>query len=343
MAAIKKHPTIKDVARIAGLSHSTVSRYFSKKIPVAKKTREKIKQAAEQLDYYPNLIARGLSSKKTGIIGIILHYDLEFVFTLSSIPALLAGISHEASINNFDLLFFTNYRNLDYISIYREGRVEGLLSIGFEVDEPALIKASINPFPLVLMHHWKKGSPFPSVSVDNRQGCLLATEHLIKLGHREIAFIGTNLKLPYCIERFKGYQKALKNHGIDLKEELVAETHKLPIVDTGYQGIKTLIKRNARFTGVVCIGDSIAIGAIQALREYGLSVPEDISITGFDDIPLADFFLPKLTTIRQPSFERGQMGVKLLMDTIEGNNIKKEVILPTELTVRDSTVLKIKI
>jgi len=338
MTAPKRHPTIKDVARLAGVSHSTVSRYFSKNIPVSPKSQVKIHHAAEHLDYLPNLIARGLSNRKTGIIGIVLHYDLEFVFSLSSIPALLAGISHEAAANNFDLLFFSNYRNLDYLNIYREGRVEGLLSIGFEIDEPALLKAVEQPFPLVLMHFWKEYSPFPSVSVDNRQGCRMATEHLLELGHRHIAFIGTNLKLPYCIERFQGYREALENRDIPINTDLVVETKTLPVVETGYEGIKKLIDRGVHFTAVVCIGDSIAFGAIQALKEQGFSVPEDISITGFDDISLASFMHPKLTTVKQPSFERGQMGVNLLIEAINGSIRRKEVKLKTELVVRDSTV-----
>jgi LacI family transcriptional regulator len=327
-------PTIFDVAREAGVSYSTVSRTMNGYEFVKPSTREKVMQAAKRLGYVPNQQARSLAGGRSNLIGVL-------VPTLSNgyVTEVIRGIDEELAKSNYNLILYTTHRHHGKESIYvatiRNGGVDGLLLVAPLITIPYLDALRQQDFPYVLVDQLDSAQKSFSVSATNRQGACQATRYLIELGHRRIGFIAGLSGLYSAVERQEGYAAALADHGIPLCNDLIVQGEFS--FEEGYSAVEKLLALEERPTAIFASNDLSAFGALEAIREHGLRIPDDISLLGFDDIPQASVTYPKLTTVRQPLEQMGRAAVAMLLDCIANPDQRsRQITLTTQLVIRDS-------
>jgi LacI family transcriptional regulator len=328
--------TIVEVAEKAGVSLGTVSRVMNNDIHVAPETRERVSAVMREMGYVANRQARGLKGNRTNVIGVLVP-DLGTGY----IGEILHGVDTELALHQLDLMLFTTHRTAvkeaNYVANMVQGMVDGLLVI--LPRNPADYTGTLTSrnFPFVLIDHQGTGNPCPAVGATNWQGAYNATEYLVKLGHTRIGFITGSMDLGAALDRLEGYKSALQVHHLPEDPQLIYEgTFFQP---DGYAGGSALLDLSDPPTAIFASNDVMAMGAMDAIRERGLRIPEDVSIVGFDDIPQAAMVRPALTTVRQPLDQMGRLATQMLIDQLK--NPEKEfgrIELPTELIVRDSTL-----
>lgn len=327
-------PKLSDVARIAGVSVSTASRALTRPDMVSPDTREAVQKAAAEAGYQPNLIARSLRTQSTNSIFVLLP-SLESPFY----PEIIRGLDWAAHERGYALMLGLTGnekgRQSSYIDLTRRQRPDGIIVLDSELTH--YLRAN-GPFqvPAVQVLEKYDDSPHPSVTVDDRAASAIATRHLIELGHRRIAHIAGTEASVVAEMRRRGYLDALAEAGIDADPALVerGSFH----MDGGISGASKLMAAPVPPTAIFCGNDETAIGAMLRLKQLGYSVPQDVSIIGFDDLERSAVQSPPLTTIRQPRFEIGTAAMTLLLDTIAGKILQQpHVILPVELILRSST------
>lgn len=336
---VTRRPTSADVAALAGVSRTTVSFVLNRRqdVKIPAETRRRVLEAAEQLDYHPHFPARQLASRSSQTIGLVLRQSPEQVAGDAMLAETLRGLGEAARSNGYRVLVEPLAPgDGTYAGLLRSARADGLVISGPRTDDPEIADLVRDDFPLVL-----QGSLpdllVPSVDVDNVAGARHAVEHLVSLGHRRIACI-TNAPLAYtaAAERLEGYRQVLTEAGIEHEPSLVAEG--AFDAASGHRAMVELLARAGEPPSAVFVAsDVVALGAIGALREAGLRVPSDVSIVGFDDIPLAAYFDPPLTTVRLPAHELGLAAGRALVDRIARRPVAPRTLLPTELIVRAST------
>jgi LacI family transcriptional regulator len=328
------HATIYDVAREAGVSDATVSRVFNSKNNVRESTRERVLSAAKKLGYIANLHARVLAGGKSNIIGLLVPgIDNAYM------AAIVRGIDIELSRADYEMILYTTRRRgLDEASYLRY--IANSLSAGLLLVVPLLSPtyfATLSDlrYPYVLIDEFDETGQSFSVDASNWQGAYDATTYLIELGHRRIAFIKGIPMLHSSVARLDGYLSALQDHGITPQDALIVEGDF--IQQSGYEQTKRLLSLDNVPTAILAANDIMALGTMDAIREYGFDIPKDISVVGFDDIPQASTTHPKLTTVRQPLEEMGRVGAKLLLEQLENpESPPRRVTLATELIIRNS-------
>jgi LacI family transcriptional regulator len=331
----KKAPTIKDIAHEAGVSIATVSRAINQEEGLSSTTREKILTIARQLRYYPNLQARGLVAKKPEAVGIVIPQSSEFALSNPYYNEILKGIGGRINENEqYLVLSFLQREN--YARMYHSRLAAGLIVLANRIDDPGIEEARKSQIPLVLIPGDPLKKDVASVDGDNYDGVRQATKHLIQLGHREIAFLRGPVNSKYTIERLEAFRRILKQHALPFHEEWLIEYDFTP--EGAYAGMKKLISLGKPPTGLLLMNDFSAVGVLRAAKEMNCRVPEDVSIIGFGDIPLAAMTDPSLTTVREPFQEMGYQAADRLLKMIQGKRVKgKHVILPVELIIRKST------
>ncbi|NLG84894.1 MAG: LacI family transcriptional regulator [Firmicutes bacterium] len=329
--------TIRDVAKLAGVSRSTVSRVINAKGEVDPQTAAKVWQAVKELEYHPNTSARALVRQRTDTIGLMLP-DVTNPFY----EKIIKGIEATTNAAGFNLTFYNTYEDLAgrrrmILSAIEGGKVDGLIIVGSHLgDKSTLLEMIARGLPISLIERSFSDPSIPCVVSDNKTGARLAVEHLLSLGHRRIGFITGNLHYQTAIERLEGYKETLSQHGIPIEDELIAFgdfEHK-----SGYEAMRQLLALPMPPTAVFASNDMMAIGAIQAIGEAGLSVPNDVAVVGYDDITFASMVHPQLTTIRQPLYEMGALAAQGLIERLK-NGLETEPFkkfLPVELVVRKS-------
>lgn len=328
--------TIYEVARAAGVSTATVSRTLNASGLVAEGTRRRVQAAITALGYQPNRVARSLVLKTTHTIAVLLP-DITNPF----FPALVKGVQLAADEQGYAVLLCHTggdpAKEESFLEVLRGQQVDGVLLVGLVSRPQSLKRLSRQGLPVVSLDRPVDLPGSAAVRVDHRGSARLATAHLVELGHRRIAHIAGPMGLTVSQERLAGYRQALVDQGLASDPALVAGGDFSE--EGGYQGISDLLARGVRFTAVFAANDLTAIGAITALRERGIGVPEDVSVVGFDDIHLAGYVSPKLTTIRQPAYEMGRCAAKLLIDACRSDAALGEgtTIFEGELVVREST------
>jgi LacI family transcriptional regulator len=327
--------TIKDVARASGVSCATVSRVLSGYEFVRETTRNRVMEAVERLGYVANLQARSLAGGHSQIIGLLVpNLDTGYVGTITQ------GIDAELARANYDVMLYTSHRHPGkesfYVSAIANGLTEGLLLVAPLVPTTYLDALREQNFPYVLIDQADATDNSSVVEATNWQGAYEATHYLSQLGHTRIAFITGSLAIRSAIDRLRGYKAALVDCNIPVREELVIEGDYQQ--QTGYEITKSLLQSvDPPPTAIFASNDLSAFGAMDAARECGLRIPDNISIIGFDDIPQASFVYPKLTTVRQPLEQMGQVAVKMLLEQIEDQSRSPQrVALATQLVIRDS-------
>jgi DNA-binding LacI/PurR family transcriptional regulator len=339
----RRAATIKDVAELAGVSVATVSAVVNehkKKVPLSAKSRKRVKDAIKELNYRVNNQARVLRTGRSYTIGVIAS-DLTQPFTAASISC----VEKEANGRDYSFLLSDIQNNKEkekfYLDLFRQKEVEGILFIGAsnEYDDEAIVSIIENGVPVVLTEREIEGDQIPCVLVDNEKGGYLATKHLIERGHSRICYVAGPASNLLTHERHRGYLRALAEHGLS-QHDRIEQTEGMGL-EEGYRAAKRLIEReNNRPTAVFAFNDTIAIGAIRAIREVGIAVPGEMAIVGFDDIPMAAYSQPALTTVRQPRVRLCHIGVKMLLDILEGKYPERayaKIVLQPELVVRDSS------
>jgi LacI family transcriptional regulator len=330
----KENPTLADVARLAGVSQMTASRALNGRAGVSRETRDEVLRIASDIGYVVNRTAQKLSGGRNGIIGIITP-TLDTQFS----SELILGAGRAARAAGCEVLIYTmsdEDRRLhhDVLGLVRQFS-DALLAIlprdSLWLD--SLAKANL---PVVVIDQRGTMHRFPSVSVDNYGGAQLAVEHLIELGHTRIAFLGGGDSIEGVRDRQRGYVDALARHGLPHAPELIASGDLSQM--TAFEVVSRLLDLADPPTAIFTANDQSAFGAIAAAREAGLRVPDDISVVGFDDIPMAEQFHPALTTVRQPFQQMASSAVNTLLAQVAGNDTgAQRVMFAAELVVRDSS------
>jgi len=327
--------TRQDVAIQAGVSPSTVSRVVNSSGYVAHDVRVRIEQAIEQLGYVPNRIARSLRSNKSMQIACITHN-----ITNPFYSEIILGLEDVLFQNGYTLSLYTaNFSERDYRRSIGEGMFDGLVVLSpVELGRVVQLKSLHELLPMAVYWDFTDESPVSSVTFDLRAAMRDATEHLISRGHRRIAFLGHDTKQPLENPRYQGYLDALTIAGLETIPELSITTPSwLDSAEYGYQNMKSCLSESINFTALVASNDLLAIGAMRALYESGRRVPDDVSVVGFDDIDIARFTTPALTTVRVPKRLIGEQLAKLILNEIAHNAPSPHRIsLTTELMERET-------
>ena len=335
----KKTVTVRDVARKAGVSPGTVSRAVNNSPLVNAETRERIMQVVKELDYTPNLVAQRLSTGRTLAIAVI----VPFFTTTPSVTERLNGVVSTLAKSKYDLVIHNieepEQRTDCFRTIPRQDRVDGVLVISISpTDEevPLLAEAGV-PIVLIDVHH-SALSMLHQVTVDDIAGGKAVAEYLIELGHTRIGFTGdpsdNAFNFTSSRDRAFGYRRALEAAGIPYRTEYYEENPHGR--QQARESAKKMLTLPERPTAIFASSDVQAVGVLEAARELGLRVPQDLSVVGYDDVEIAEIL--GLTTMRQMLFESGQRGVELLFETLENPETEPVCeVLPTELVIRDTT------
>lgn len=339
--------TSHDVAKLAGVSRTTVS-FVLNDVPgiqISDETRQRVLDAAEELNYVPNAAAQALARRRSQIIGLAIIRGAHQVSTDAFLNQMLNGLIMAVQENNLRLLLditAPEHQEQAYLQLVRAKRIDGLILAGPTLNDVALLGLAEQNFPTVLIGNLPN-IPFPSVDVDNRSAAKQAVTHLVRLGHRQIGCI-TNASHLYhsAIERLAGYRQALEAANIPYNETLIRYGDFDP--KSGYQQMQSLLEVSPPISAVFISSDVVAMGAISAIRKHGLRIPEDIAIVGYDDVPLACYLSPPLTTVHLPAADLGYQAVDALIRVIHRQSLEQHHLqLPTQLIIRDSCGGKAKI
>ncbi|MEW9123210.1 MAG: LacI family DNA-binding transcriptional regulator [Thermotaleaceae bacterium] len=328
--------TIKDVAKKAGVSISTVSRVINNSKPVSSEIRQKVLEVIEETGYSPNPVARSLVMKKSQLIGVIIP-DISNFF----IGEILNGIEEIGKMYGYDILLCNTYGDLEqelrYLKLLRAKQVEGIVLMTWYMHDKLTEYLAEEEIPLVLINRNTSQLDIPSVSIDNFKGAYEMTKYLIEAGHQSIGFIRNNLdKDAFGFEQYRGYKQAMEESNLEINERLLQYGNFS--LEKAYQIVKQFIEEKIVPSAIFATSDVMAIGAINALLDHGYKVPEDVSVVGFNDIKLASIYRPNLTTIHQPIYDLGAVAMRMIIKLINEEEIQdKVVILPHELTIRNSS------
>lgn len=339
-----RRPTLDDVARLAGVSSATVSRALGGNYPVAAGTRGRIEHAIRELGYVANAHARALAGSTTGTVGLLIDNLIDPFFAY-----IAHGVQHEiASAGRLCLVAATNgnpRRELSFIDLMFEHRSEAVILVGGADPESPLMPQlarrarsfAENSGRLVLCGRPPLAAPTAAVRFDNEGGASAITEYLLAAGHQRILFLGGPPRLSTTIDRVAGYRRALAARGIAADPALVWPGGFGPAF--GYEQMKEILRSGLTFTAVFAASDNVAAGAMRALTERGRQIPRDVSIVGYDDVPVASALTPPLTTVHVPLEELGREAARLALagpDPGTGDPAEWTVVVGTHIVIRKS-------
>jgi DNA-binding LacI/PurR family transcriptional regulator len=326
--------SIKDIARLAGVSHSTVSRALRDSPLIPPATAQRIQRIARESGYTASAVARSLVTRKTQALGVVVT-SIADPFNAD----LVDGIEEVANQRGYSVILATSQANpereIAVVRSFGERRVDGILVASSRVGSLYLHMLEELKIPIVLVNNQHESEFAYSISVNNVDGAYRATRHLLDLGHRRIAYLGDKLGLHSDRERFAGWGKALTESDVPLDSELVVYGDGK--LEGAYLAAEELLGRGEPLTAVVCYNDMSALGLLRAAEGRGIAVPDALSVTGFDDILFAALARPALTTVRQPRREMGRKAAEMLLEIFGGSPAEKAVVIRGELMVRSST------
>jgi LacI family transcriptional regulator len=336
-----KRPTIKDVARQAGCSLSTVSLVINTSGYVSEETRKRVLKVVRELGYHPTRSARGLASRTSGNIGFILRED-HFSQAEPFYTKIFLGAEFAAREHHYYILLTTvgnrfNERT-DTPRFLLERNVDGLIIAG-KVNLRLVDSFERFGVPIMLVDFQVKGKRFSSVVIDNRGGARAAVTHLLDLGHKNIGFVGGDIEHPSLSERFEGYQETLRDHGLEVQQAFIEIRERDTRIANGAESMKRLLAHARHPTAVFAVNDAMAIGCMRQIKEAGLRTPEDVAVVGFDDIEMSALVEPRLTTVHVHKEELGRLGLERLVEIIDTTSPKiLTTLVPVELIERESTL-----
>lgn len=335
MAKTDSNVTIIDVAREAGVSNSTVSRVVNNSELVKPETREKVLNAMMRLGYVVNQQARSLRGGRSQVIGLLVP-DVGN----SYIGAIIRGIDEELAAHQYDLMLYTTHRRKTkestYVATITRGLADGLLLLLPTNVAGYMQSLQAQQFPHVLIDYQHVDNNWTStIQSTNFHGAYDATQYLIDLGHRRIGYVIGLQEMQCALDRLAGYRAALDDHHIPYDPALVYEGDFF--YTEGYEAASRFLQLPHPPTAIFAANDVSALGAVEAIRNQGLNIPDDVSVIGFDDVPEAAQVHPGLTTVRQPLEEMGRLAVQMLLKRLDNPDLPgQRMELPTELIVRDS-------
>ena len=326
--------TIKDVAREAGVSVATVSRVFNESGPVSEETRRRIREVAARLQYAPHAGARSLITSKTNTIGVLLP-DLYGEF----FSEVIRGMDQAAQRRGYHLLVSGSHdarEEIEAALVAMRGRVDGLIAMSPHLDPPSLVANVPASVPVVLLNCVVDAQNYDALTIENRAGAYAMVRHLATLGHQRVAIIRGAEGNYDATERLLGYRDALRDLSLAARAEWEVPGDFTEA--SGYRAIAPLLALRDRPTAIFAANDAMAIGALSALREVGLRVPDDMAVAGFDDIPLARYMSPPLSSVHVAIAELGARAVETLLHAIDSKNMhtRAHQQLPTALVIRRS-------
>jgi LacI family transcriptional regulator len=324
--------TLEMVAHAAGVSPSTVSRILNGTAVVSDDKRQAVDHAIATLGFVPNPVARGLAGGRTLSVGVMTQtIDSPFF------GGALRGIESELSAAGYSPLFVSGQWNMAHemrcIDVLRSRRVDGIIVLAGRLGDAALV-ALAQSLPVVVTGRSLAAPGLISLNFDNMEGGRLATQHLLQMGHRRIAYITGDMRHPDSKERQRGYRKALEAAGLEFDPALVVPGQYTE--DSGRMAVERLLDSRVPFTAIFAANDQMAFGAVLGLHRRRLQVPRDVSIVGFDDVAPATFSIPPLSTVHHPVVEMGQIAARAMLGLLAGNSADVQLPGP-RLVLREST------
>jgi len=326
--------TISDIAKMAGVSKATVSRVLNNSKPVSSEVRNKVMHVIEETGFKPSALARGLATKETKLIGVVIPDVANPIFS-----ELVKGMEEEANNSGYNVLLCNTYldqsKEMQYLQVLKDKEVDGIIFLTtHETEEQVKFFKSFSK-PVVTDRKFKQ-MDLPSVGVNDFEASYEAVNYLINLSHSRIAMVrGPIQDQSHGSNRYLGYIKAMEDNDLEIDETRILEGDFT--VKAGYEAMGKLLAVKKSPSAVFFANDLMAVGGIRCIVDSGLQVPEDISVIGFDDIPIASMFIPSLTTVKQPTFEVGIKMMEKVVHLIRGKEDEKHSVFETKLMLRNST------
>lgn len=329
--------TIKDVAKMAGVSISTVSRVVNDSKPVSPDARRRVLHAIEVLEYEPNEIARSLVTRKSNIIGVIVED-----FGLSFVSQVLRGVEEVARMYDYDILVSSTYGDPEmenrYMKLLLQKQVEGIVVITESNNRNRLQNLKELKIPVSYLNRYYRNEDVATITIDNIGSTTAMVEYLFNKGHKNICYVGIEKDFDITVERFKrkGYKEAMKKHGLkDIVIEL-SENSEEAFLDIEKKLVDSIEKEN--ITAIMAYSDEAAIRIMNILKDNDIKVPDDVSVTGVGDIKMSEQYRPKLTTLKEPLYDYGAVSIRSIIKAIKGEEKMPEetVLLPFHIIERES-------
>lgn len=328
--------TLEKIASLAKVSRSTVSRVINNDPNVSDSTRKRVLQVIEEINYQPNMAARRLAGGRTRVIGLMVPMGVAALFTDPFFPLIIQGVSAACTELDYSVMLWLaepEYERRTIRQVLGNHCIDGAIIASNLIDDPLLKAIDEDELPFVLIGRHLASTEVSYVDVDNQKAAFAMVEYLIKLGYQRIATITGPLNMIGGYDRLEGYKAALHRYSLTVDKSLIKESDFTEL--GGYNAMHQLM--NEKPEAVFVASDMMAMGAMRAVAEAGLRIPEDIGIAGFDDMPFAATSHPPLTTIRQPVYHSGELAAQVLIEKIENQEkAHHHIILPTELVIRES-------
>jgi LacI family transcriptional regulator, repressor for deo operon, udp, cdd, tsx, nupC, and nupG len=325
---------IQQVAQKAGVSVATVSRVLNNATSVSPKTRLKVENAIKELNYEPSMLGRNLRNSESRLLLVLLPSISNPFYS-----DIINGIQDTAISNNYNILLCETdsnpVRENIYFNMIKNKLADGVISMDPTINMQKLTELAEN-YSVILCSEYEEGGSIPYVTINNEQAAYQAVKHLIKLGNKKIALINSDEKFLYARQRRNGYERALNEFDLPIRDEWVYHTKELDF-QNGVQAMRMLLQLEEKPEAVFAVSDTLAIGALKGINVSGLHVPNDIAIVGFDNISFSNMTNPTLTTISQPMYKMGCIAANMLITHIKGEKVEN-IVLDHELIIRESTM-----
>ncbi|WP_339283701.1 LacI family DNA-binding transcriptional regulator [Oceanobacillus sp. FSL K6-3682] len=325
--------TIQEVAKYAGVSVATVSRVINTPDKVRKHTQFKVQNAIRELNYEPSVLGRSLRTSQTRLFLVLLPSISNPFYA-----QIINGIQNKAIESGYNILLCETdsdpAREVIFFNMIKNKLADGIISMDPTVNKERLIELSTK-YPIVQCSEYAKDNTLSYVTIDSERAAYQAVKHLIKLGHKKIGLINFDKKFLYASERYRGYEKALKEFDLEIKDNWIYNTKHLNF-ESGQQAMRVLLNQADRPTAVFAVSDVLAVGALKELHINQLRVPEEMALFGFDNIEFSNVVYPPLTTVAQPMYDMGSISVQMLMSKIRGEEVES-LVLDHHLIIRETT------
>lgn len=329
-------PTLEEIAKLARVSRSTISRVINNDPNVSETTRQRVLEVIRQVNFQPNRAARSLAGGRSRMLGLVIPMGVARLFTDPYFPLLIQGVTSACNARDYTVMLWLaepEYERRMISQIVNNGLIDGIIVSSMLVDDPMVKTLSQSGLPFILIGRHPTDQCVCYVDVDNQSSARDAVAFLHRSGRRRIATITGPQNMMVGIDRLEGYQQALRERGILPDSALIVDGDFTE--EGGYEAARRLIPHKP--DAIFAASDQMAVGALRALAQAGLRVPEDVALMGFDDMPFAARTSPPLTTMRQPIHRLGSTAVETLIDLVENPGTPaRRIILPTELVIRAS-------